>query len=251
MMERILIVEDEQGIRDTLKDVLELSGYHVMMACNGKQGYEKIMDVPPSLVLCDVNMPELGGFELLEMVNQRLKDELIPPFLFLTAKVEQEEMRYGMSLGADDYICKPFAINDVLQAVRTRLDKRQQLLNFKTVEQKEGLINEVNKLALPCDEGLELIAFDQIIKCQADRAYCHFFLADKRTVLVSKPMKEFEDVLTSKGFLKVHKSTIVNMQHIEKFIRGKAGYLLMSDGAMVNISVRKREELMNVFKLAH
>ena len=109
-MERILIVEDEQGIRDTLKDVLELSGYHVMMACNGKQGYEKIMDAPPSLVLCDVNMPELGGFELLEMLNQRLKDELIPPFLFLTAKVEQEEMRYGMSLGADDYICKPFRL---------------------------------------------------------------------------------------------------------------------------------------------
>ncbi|MBT6438453.1 MAG: response regulator, partial [Flavobacteriales bacterium] len=100
-MEKILIVEDEQGIRDTLQDILELAGYKVLIACNGKIGYDIIVESEPDLVLCDVNMPELGGFELLEAVNQRFKDEVIPPFLFLTAKVEAESLRYGMSLGAD------------------------------------------------------------------------------------------------------------------------------------------------------
>ena len=247
-MEQILIVEDEQGIRDTLQEILELAGYKVLIACNGKIGYDVIVEDEPDLVLCDVNMPELGGFELLEAVNQRFKDEVIPPFLFLTAKVEAESLRYGMSLGADDYIFKPFSASDILKTVRLRLDRRNQLLDQRPASKTESVIADANKLALPCNDGLELISFDKIIKCQADRAYCNFYLADKRKILVSKPMKDFEEVLSSKNFLKVHKSTIVNIKHIEKFVRGKAGYLLMSDGSSVNVSVRKKEELLHLLK---
>jgi len=245
-MEKILVVEDEQGIRDTLQEILELAGYTVLIASDGKIGYDVIVENQPDLVLCDVNMPELGGFELLEAVNQRFKDEIIPPFLFLTAKVEVESLRYGMSLGADDYIFKPFATSDILKTVRLRLDRRNQLLDQRSAGKPDTIIADANKLALPCNDGLELISFDKIIKCQADRAYCNFYLADKRKILVSKPMKDFEEVLTSKNFLKVHKSTIVNIKHIEKFVRGKAGYLLMSDGSSVNVSVRKKEELMHL-----
>ena len=247
-MEKILIVEDEQGIRDTLQEILELAGYEVLIAFNGKIGYDVILENQPDLVLCDVNMPELGGFELLEAVNQRFKDEIIPPFLFLTAKVEAEGLRYGMSLGADDYIFKPFSTSDILKTVRLRLDRRNQLLDQRPASKTESVIADANKLALPCNDGLELISFDKIIKCQADRAYCNFYLADKRKILVSKPMKDFEEVLSSKNFLKVHKSTIVNIMHIEKFVRGKAGYLLMSDGSSVNVSVRKKEELLHLLK---
>ena len=92
-------------------------------------------------------------------------------------------------------------------------------------------------------------SFDEIIKCQADRAYCNFHLINSRKILVSKPMKDFEERLNSKNFLKVHKSTIVNIKHIEKFVRGKAGYLLMSDGSSVNVSVRKKEELLYLLKV--
>jgi len=253
-MEKILIVEDEQGIRDTLQEILELAGYAVLTAGNGKIGYDVIVESQPDLVLCDVNMPELGGFELLEAVNQRFKDKIIPPFLFLTAKVEPEGLRYGMSLGADDYIFKPFSSNDILKTVRLRLDRRRQLLDQNntttttTTSKTEVGITDANKLALPCNDGLELISFNKIIKCQADRAYCNFYLIDNRKILVSKPMKDFEEILSSKNFLKVHKSTIVNIKHIEKFVRGKTGYLLMSDGSSVIVSVRKKEELLSLLK---
>jgi two-component system LytT family response regulator len=246
-MEKILIVEDEKGIRETLQDVLEFAGYTVLTACDGKMGFDVIVENQPDLVLCDVNMPALGGFELLEAVNQRFKDEIIPPFLFLTAKTEVENLRYGMSLGADDYIFKPFASSDILKAVRLRLDKRNKLLG-SAVKKTEAVLTDANKLALPCNDGLELISFDKIIKCQADRAYCTFYLTENRKILVSKPMKGFEEILSSKNFLKVHKSTIVNIKHIEKFFRGKAGYLLMSDGSSVSVSVRKKEELLNLLK---
>lgn len=247
-MEQILIVEDDQSIRETLQDILELAGYNVLTAGNGKIGYDVLVKNQPDLVLCDVNMPELGGFELLEAVNQRFKDNIIPLFLFLTAKVEPESLRYGMSLGADDYICKPFSSSDILKTVRLRLDRRNNLLNQRSSNKIETVIADANKLALPCNDGLELISFDKIVKCQADRAYCNFYLMDNRKILVSKPMKDFEVILSSKNFLKVHKSTIVNIKHIEKFVRGKAGYLLMSDGSSVNVSVRKKEELLHLLK---
>ncbi len=124
-MEQLLIVEDEQGIRETLQDILELAGYQVLTAKNGKEGYESIITNDPDLVLCDVNMPELDGFELLGAINQRLSNEIVPPFIFLTAKVEKQDIRQGMGLGADDYILKPYEYSDVLRTVRLRLDKRK------------------------------------------------------------------------------------------------------------------------------
>jgi len=247
-MRQVLIVEDDQSIRETLQDILELAGYNVLTACNGKIGFDILVKNKPDLVLCDVNMPELGGFELLEAVNQRFKGDIIPLFLFLTAKVEPESLRYGMSLGADDYIFKPFSSSEILKTVRLRLDRRNILLDQISSNKIETVITDVNKLALPCNDGLELISFDEIIKCQADRAYCNFHLINSRKILVSKPMKDFEERLNSKNFLKVHKSTIVNINHIKKFVRGKAGYLLMLDGSIVNVSAREKEDLLHLLK---
>ena len=247
-MEKILVVEDSQSIRETLQEILELAGYNVITACNGKIGFDLILKNQPDLVLCDVNMPELGGFELLETVNQRFKNEIIPLFLFLTAKVEAENLRYGMSLGADDYIFKPFASSDILKTVRLRLDRRNILLDQMSSNKIETVIADANKLALPCKDGLELISFDEIIKCQADRAYCNFHLINSTKILVSKPMKDFEEKLNRKNFVKVHKSTIVNINHIKKFVRDKSGYLLMSDGSIVNVSAREKEEVLHLLK---
>jgi two-component system, LytTR family, response regulator len=247
-MEHILIVEDEVHIRETLQEIFELSGYEVSTSSNGKEGYDSILENCPDLVVCDVDMPELDGFELLLAINQRLKDEIIPPFLFLTAKVEPQDLRQGMNLGADDYIFKPFDHKDVLNSVRMRLDKRAKLLKTGDADIFRTPDNAFDKLALPCDEGLILVSFDEIIKCQADRAYCTFHLTNGQSILVSKSMKEFESLLIANHFLKVHKSTIVNVKFAKKYLRGKGGQLIMTDDSIVYVSVRKKEELMKVLK---
>ena len=131
-MKNILIVEDDKQIRESLSDLLELSGYKVTEACNGKEGFNIIMDKKPDLVLCDVNMPELDGFELLGAINQRLQNQIPPIFLFLTAKVSKDDMRHGLSLGADDYILKPFDPSAVLDIIKMRLNKRELLLKNPT-----------------------------------------------------------------------------------------------------------------------
>ena len=245
-MEHILIVEDDKNIRETLKDILELSGYHISTANNGKEGYNAILSNHPDLVLCDVSMPELDGFELLGAINQRLKEEVIPPFLFLTAKVEKQDIRHGMSLGADDYILKPFNYTEVLEIIRLRLDARKKLLHLSEPNKPREIIETFNKLALPCADGLMLVNFEKIIKCQADRAYCCFYLVDGTKILVSKPMSAFETILINKHFLKIHKSTIINTQFIDKYIRGKNGLLLLSDGSIVPVSHHNKDELMKI-----
>lgn len=251
MKETILIVEDDPGIRQSLNEIFDLAGYEVRVALDGKEGYNSIIEECPDLVVCDVNMPGMDGFELLAAINEKMKDEIIPPFLFLTAKVELHDIRQGMSLGADDYLLKPFDHIQLLEVVRMRLDKRKKILETQS-DNIESFINHPSnsfkKLALPNEEGLSLIPFEDIIKCEADRAYCNFTLKSGKTVIVSKSMKEFESILLSQNFVKVHKSTIVNMNHAEKYLRGKGGQLLMVDGSLVPVSVRKKEDLMKVIK---
>ncbi|GAB5539656.1 MAG: hypothetical protein Salg2KO_17590 [Salibacteraceae bacterium] len=124
-MKTILIVEDDTGIRESLKDILELSGYAVLTTTNGKEGLDEVMKANPDLVLCDVNMPELNGYEMLDALSDRLPLYLMPVFIFLTAKVEDHEIRKAFDLGADDYITKPFDHKELLQIIENKLKGKE------------------------------------------------------------------------------------------------------------------------------
>jgi two-component system LytT family response regulator len=246
-MTKIVIVEDEINIRETLQEILEFSGYDVFTASNGKLGYAVILEKEPDLVLCDVNMPELDGFALLELITQKYASKIMPSFLFLTAKVEKEQIRYGMNLGADDYILKPFDPVEILKIIQLRINKREKMLGPQSA--RPSAYKELfKKLPIPTEEGLELVPFEQIIQCKAERAYCFFHLINNKKILVSKPMKEFEVALINNGFFKVHKSGIVNLQFAEKYVRGKGGHLVLSDGSTVSVATRKRDELLKLLK---
>ena len=124
-MEHILIVEDDINIRETLQEIFELSGYKVSTATNGRLGYDAIMKDCPDLVICDVAMPELDGFGLLWELQLIWTTEVIPPFLFVTAKADTLDLQKGMNLGAADYIFKPFDHKDILRCVQLQLDKKR------------------------------------------------------------------------------------------------------------------------------
>jgi CRP-like cAMP-binding protein/CheY-like chemotaxis protein len=128
-MKKILIIEDNTDIRENLEEILELAGYHTFTAENGKIGVEIAERELPNLILCDVMMPVLDGFGVLKILHRKPQTTDIP-FIFLTAKSEKEDFRYGMNLGADDYITKPFETNELLETIELRLrkyDKIQQL----------------------------------------------------------------------------------------------------------------------------
>lgn len=146
MNESILVIEDNTDIRENIAELLELAGYNVLSAIDGKDGLNKAKANKPALILCDIMMPGLDGYGVLKAI-ENLPDLVGIPFVFLTAKSEKSDFRQGMGLGADDYLTKPFEGNDLLKVVDARL-KKNQLMRMKYENNLEGLnsfIDNANK----------------------------------------------------------------------------------------------------------
>lgn len=125
-MKKVLVIEDNLEVRENLAEILELSGYEVFTAENGKVGVQQARTAQPDIILCDVMMPELDGFGVLRILDQNPQTADIP-FVFLTAKAEKDDFRKGMNLGADDYITKPFDDVELLDALEMRLKKSERI----------------------------------------------------------------------------------------------------------------------------
>lgn len=140
---KILVIEDNEEVRENLEEILELHGYNVHGAQNGKIGVEQAIADPPDLILCDVMMPELDGFGVLNILSNKATTAHIP-FIFLTAKSDKTDIRRGMNLGADDYITKPFYKDELLQVIETRMAKVERLRKAtrSDANQLSSFINE-------------------------------------------------------------------------------------------------------------
>lgn len=133
MKKTILIIEDNTDIRESTAEILEIAGYNTIVAENGKIGVELAQKHLPTLIICDIMMPELDGYGVLYMLNKQT-DTAVIPFIFLTAKTERIDMRKGMEMGADDYLTKPFDDIELLNAIESRLNKQQKNEEFYSKE---------------------------------------------------------------------------------------------------------------------
>lgn len=128
---KILVIEDEDNIRENIQELLEAKGYIVHSASNGKQGVLEAIDFRPHLILCDIMMPKMDGFKVLEYIRKTSTIQNVP-FIFLTAKIDRQDIRQGMELGADDYLTKPFTTKDLINAIEARLKKQQKIIGDYT-----------------------------------------------------------------------------------------------------------------------
>ncbi|MEM9486992.1 MAG: response regulator [Cyanobacteria bacterium P01_F01_bin.116] len=149
-MVKILIIEDEVEIRSNLVELLDLEGYDVVSADNGVTGLLGAIENTPDLIICDVMMPELDGYDVLQALRQDPKTLNIP-FLFLTALADKGDIRRGMVLGADDYLTKPFTRNDVLTAVETRLQRQAASRSQTNSAQLTALQQEIQQFQTGLD----------------------------------------------------------------------------------------------------
>jgi CheY-like chemotaxis protein len=139
MMKRILVIEDTTNVRDNICEILEAEDYEVHSAENGKIGLEMASSLQPDLVLCDIMMPEMDGYEVLKEMRKNVATSTVP-FIFLTAKNTRHDQRMGMELGADDYIPKPFTLEELLGAVAMRLKRSAEF-----IEKSEKKLTELTK----------------------------------------------------------------------------------------------------------
>ncbi len=127
-MTKVLVIEDDMKVQDTLVDILELEGFKTVVAGDGLQGIMQAKAEKPDLIICDVMMPELDGYGVLEQLRQDQATATIP-FIFLTAKADRPDVRQGMVSGADDYLTKPFTPAELRQAITTRLEKQAVVMH--------------------------------------------------------------------------------------------------------------------------
>ena len=148
MSKKVLIIEDNNDIRENVIEILELAGYSVSSASNGKEGVEQAFKDTPDIILCDIMMPELDGYGVLYLLSKR-PETIAIPFIFLTAKAEHFDRRKGMEMGADDYLTKPFDDMELLNAIESRLKKKegQQAFYSKSLDRLDSLVPKRDGLA--------------------------------------------------------------------------------------------------------
>ncbi|UWY27033.1 response regulator [Flavobacterium sp. TR2] len=147
-MNKVLIIEDNDNIRENVVEILELSGYEVFSAENGKKGVELALKTIPDIVLCDIMMPELDGYGVVHILHKN-PQTLAIPIIFLTAKAERADLRKGMEFGVDDYLTKPFDDLELLKAIEARLKKKEayQLFFGQTPENLDAIISKEDGLS--------------------------------------------------------------------------------------------------------
>lgn len=253
-MKKILIIEDDPNLREAVIDLLSIKGYQLEIAEDGFTGYTKAKVFQPDLILSDIVMPRIDGFDMLSLIKDDDTLNTIP-FIFISGKSEKESFRKAMNLGANDFLVKPFAANELYEAVHSRLavqsEKKVKVPQAKPVHAHAGQVvapapasAATGKLAVPTIDGLDMIELCNVIRCEAQRAYAKFYFKDGRTRLVSKSMKTFEQELCANNFMKVHRSHIVNLNHVVKYVKGSGGYLVLSDKSSISVSPTYKARLL-------
>jgi DNA-binding response OmpR family regulator len=180
-MKKILLIEDNSDVRENTTEILELAGYNVIAAPNGKIGVDLAQKNKPDLIICDIMMPELDGYGVLHILARKVETSTIP-FIFLTAKTEKTDIRKGMNLGADDYLTKPFDDTDLLNAIEARLRKTamQQKIYETTAEGLDTFIhdakNVLNLKDLCKDKKVKTFRKKQEIFSEGDTPLNIFFI---------------------------------------------------------------------------
>ena len=240
---KAILIEDEARNREHLARVLEKHCPEVQLVAQAEDaiaGITAIKTHQPDLIFLDIEMPGGSGFDMLESLGQ-VDFEVI----FVTA-YDSYAIR-AIRFCAMDYLLKPIKILELKSAVERVHKKRRETahnLQLQAYLQNLKLTHSAQKLALPTQEKIEMVSISEIIRCQGERNYTRFMLADGRKLLVSKALGEYEELLEEFQFLRVHQSHLVNLQHIDSFIRKDGGYLIMSNEDNVAVSRRRKENLI-------
>lgn len=201
-MKKILLIEDDKTLRENTAELLEISGYYeIITAENGKVGVSKALTELPDLVVCDIMMPELDGYGVLETLSKNASSQYIP-FIFLSAKTERSDIRKGMNLGADDYITKPFTEEELTDAIESRLAKslilKERRAQNKVPKANDNTLRSLNDLKNFFDDNGTSFVFndEEIIYNEGDNSN-YVFLVAKGGVKCSKLNEQGKNLTTS------------------------------------------------------
>jgi len=246
-MIRSLIIDDEPNNIESMELLLANNCENILVsgtALNAQDGFELINSHKPDLIFLDIQMPGQGGFDLLKRFS-RYDFEII----FVTAYDQ-----YGIQaikFSAIDYLLKPLQAEELKKAVekvQKKMDqKKENLLLINLLEYLKDKENKPNhKLALATNRETLFVSPDKVVRCESSNAYTIFYFDDRPKLTVSKPIYEYEELLTEYGFIRCHQSHLVNRKYIKSWRKEDGGYLLLEDGAAIPVSRSKKDSVFEM-----
>jgi two-component system LytT family response regulator len=247
-MVRAILIDDEPNSRATLLALLTNYCPEVTVigqAASAEQGLRLLREQRPDLLFLDVEMPLGSGFDLLDGLGDA-------PFAVVFTTAHDHYALRALKACALDYLLKPVGVGDLRAAVAKAQHQHQQgaastqLRTFYDNQQTRYQPG-AGKLVLPTMQGFEVVEVSRIVRCQADDNYTRFVLVGQPPLLVSRTLKEYEELLSGSDFLRIHQSHLINADHVKRYIKGSGGYVQLSDDSIIEVSRRKKDELMRRF----
>ncbi len=239
-MFKAVIIDDESKARNALKNLIEKHCSNIAVVAEAdcvKAGVDIIKEYEPDIAFLDVQMPDGTGFDLLEQIGDI-------DFKIIFASAYDKFAIQAFRFSAIDYLLKPVEPEMLIEACsRLTGDSKISEINKKL----EVLLNNRNsfeKIALPTLDGINFVKIKDIIRCESDNNYTNIFLNDGRKYIVSKTLKEFDEMLTPFNFFRIHKSHLINLNYLQKYNKGEGGYVIMEDGSELEVSRRRKEDFI-------
>jgi two-component system LytT family response regulator len=244
-MIKAIIIDDDLLITELISNTIETYCPNVSIvaiAVNLKTGVAAINQHEPDLVLLDVKMPDGSGFDLIKHFSN-------PDFKVIFISGHMEYAIKGYKFGAIDYILKPIDEEELSHAINRadNIIRIEEKTRFKSLEENIKSLNRTDRIILKTSDHIHLVNLSEIIRIEADGNYSTFFIEDGRKVIVCKAIKDYEEELIDKGFYRIHKSHIININKLKYFDKTDSGDVVLSDGSVVPVSFRKRDMLLQLF----
>ena len=251
---RAVIIDDETNAREALTNLLRLVCPEVEICGEAKNvdlGIELIKNEKPNIVFLDIQMPGKSGFDLLASF-----DKVDFGVIFTTAYQEYAIRAFRFS--AIDYLLKPIDPDELQAAIekyKSQIGKvnpeqiqilQEQLDTSRSPRLVERQRNDNQRIALPTAEGIHFVQMTEIIQCESLGSYTKFHLVKGPAIVVSRLLKEYEEILDHYYFFRVHQSNIINLEHIKRYVKGDGGQVWMSDNTEIEVSRRRKEEFLSI-----
>ena len=244
---RVLIVEDETAAYENLVDILKEVAPDIRIAGNTEsvtQTVHWLQENPaPELIFMDIHLSDGSAFNIFDKI------ELETPIVFTTAYD-----RYAIEafkVNSIDYLLKPIDPEELVHALDKAVQvilRKQENKRMQNLLQNVRALDKQKKIALSVADKIEFVEIGSIIRCESESNYTTFYLKSGEKLIVSKTLKEFDELLTPYNFLRVHQSHLINLDEIRSFIKTDGGYIRMKDGSTVSISRQRRNYVLEVLK---
>jgi len=237
-----ILVDDEEKSLSSLQNLIKKYAPQVVVegtASSVKDAVKKINELKPDLVFLDINMPDGNGFDVVDMVSYS-GFELI----FVTA-FDKYAIR-AFELSAIHYLLKPINYKELQKAIdRYELIKSEAVKEERLNILKENFERQPQKIILPSLEGLNVVDIDSIVRCEADSNYTVFYLENGNKEIISKSLNNFDKLLCDHHFSRIHSKHLINLKFLKRYVKGKAGYVIMNDNQHVYISETRKKSFVD------